>query len=360
MRTFLIKTLSTVIITLTIAGTAYFVNQEHYNEIETPVINEVNITDSTSLYETIEKVKDAVCVIETFVKGTKHATGTGFVYKVDEEYGYILTNYHVIEGGDAINITFNNKKEVVATVMGSDSHLDIAVLQVKKEDIMMVASIGNSDKARIGDTVLAVGNPLSKEYIGTVTRGIISGDKRLVEVDLNGNSDIVMEVIQTDASINPGNSGGPLVNVNGEVIGINSLKLVREEIEGMGFAFPINDVIKNAETLEKGEEIKRPFLGVNLIDIDNNYQLFLLDINIDADVTSGVVIGHVFEDTPAKVAELQEGDIILAIDEEEITSSSYLKYILYKYKVYDKIDITYIRDGEIKTVNTELYRTVDE
>lgn len=182
--------------------------------------------------------------------------------------------------------------------------------------------------------------------MGTVTKGIISGKDRQVSVTIN-NSSYIMEVLQTDAAVNPGNSGGPLVNINGEVIGITSMKLVENQIEGMGFTIPIELVMSCTDTLEKGEKIERPYLGVETSSIDNRFYLRRYNINIPDEVTFGAVIVNVVSNSPASNAGLKSGDVIVTIDDVEITDSTYLKYNLYKHKIGDKVKVKYYRDGKI-------------
>lgn len=194
--------------------------------------------------------------------------------------------------------------------------------------------------------MFTVGSPLGSSYMGTVTKGIISGKDRQVSVTIN-NSSYIMEVLQTDAAVNPGNSGGPLVNINGEVIGITSMKLVENQIEGMGFTIPIELVMSCTDTLEKGEKIERPYLGVETSSIDNRFYLRRYNINIPDEVTFGAVIVNVVSNSPASNAGLKSGDVIVTIDDVEITDSTYLKYNLYKHKIGDKVKVKYYRDGKI-------------
>ena len=205
----------------------------------------VSIVDN-GISEAVDKIYDAVVVVRTYIKKQLYATGTGFVYKTDNDNAYILTNNHVIEKGDSIFVEFTNGN----LVAGKDAYSDIAVLSVSKKEADKVASIGSSENAKIGDTVFSVGAPLDADsYSGTVTRGILSGKNRLVGVSLSNSTtnDMMMSVLQTDAAINSGNSGGPLVNANGEVIGITSLKLASTGVEGMGFAIPIETAMNFAE-----------------------------------------------------------------------------------------------------------------
>ena len=320
---------------------------KYYPEADTEVIETKNVTISSddSISESVDKIYDAVLVVESFKGDTLYSTGTGFVYKTDDDYGYIITNCHVVEGGNIIKVLDSSGHEIEATLLGSDEYVDIAVLRIGKDDVLAVAEIGSSTDTEVGDTVFTVGTPLGTEYQGTVTKGILSGKNRSVEVSLSSGGSYVMEVLQTDAAINPGNSGGPLVNINGEVIGVNSLKLVEDEVEGMGFAIPIEYVMSAVEYLEKGEEIERPVFGVTMIDSDNLYALYQYNIRLDDDV-EGVVVLEVEEGYPAEELGLEKGDVITEINGEKVTNSASFRAELYKCNVGDQITIKYIRDGE--------------
>jgi len=313
------------------------------------------IIDEKGISESVNQIYDAVVLIEAY-KGLQVASiGTGFVYKKDNEKGYIITNDHVIADASKIQVTFFNGNETEATLLGGDIFADIAVLSVDVEHVTQVAKIGNSKDVLLGETVFAVGTPISDEYIGTVTRGIISGKNRMLSVSVGGGADDwIMEVLQTDAAINPGNSGGPLVNINGEVIGINSLKLVKHEIEGMGFAIPIELAMAHIDKLEKGEKIPRPLLGVQFIDVENTWELYRAGITIDASIKYGAVIAAVMNNTPAEVAGLKMRDVILKIGDTELKNQAYLRYGLYKYNIGDTVKITYQRGSEIKTIDVKL------
>lgn len=317
------------------------------------VITEVSITEENTIKSSINKVYDSVVLVQTFANEYSLGTGTGFVYKVDENYGFILTNHHVIEDGNSIKVINNAGQKVEAVLLGSDEYSDIAVLRIAKDVVMSVAEIGDSTKMDIGDTIFTVGSPLGQKYMGSVTKGILSGKDRNVTVNLSSGS-ARMEVLQIDAAINPGNSGGPLVNANGEVVGIISLKLVQDEIEGMGFAIPIELAMSEVESLEKGETIERPVIGVQLIDATSTYSLYLYKINLDSKIKSGSVVAKVEEGYPAEDAGLQKGDVIVAIDSVEIEDTSHLRYVLYKYSVGDEIKLKIIRDNKELEVNLKL------
>ncbi len=316
----------------------------------TKTVKDVTVTD-TGIADAVEKVYDSVVTIETYQKNKLYATGTGFVYKNEDGKGYILTNNHVIESGDAIRVVFTNNNSVEAKIVGSDKYADIAVLTVDSKNVLSVAELGNNTSSRIGDTVFAVGAPIdSSAYSWTVTRGILSGKDRMVEVSLTNSSisDWVMSVLQTDAAINSGNSGGPLSNSNGEVIGITSMKLASSQIEGMGFAIPIEDALWYAEKFEQGESITRPYLGVSM------YNLSDILIRVDAPVSSGVYIDRVEDSSPADEAGLKSGDIIVKLGDADITSLAFLKYQLYKHSVGDTVEIQYYRGDELMTTNIHL------
>ena len=321
------------------------------------VIQEVNITESDTIAPAVNKVYDSVVTVLNY-SSQLQATGTGFVYKTDDQYGYILTNNHVISGARKIEVTNTENVTVEATLLGSDEYADLAVLRVDKSFVLQVAILGNSTDSEIGDTVFAVGTPVDVKYAGSVTKGIISGKNRMVNVTLDDGGAFMMEVIQTNTAINPGNSGGPLVNINGEVIGINTLKLVEDEIEGMGFAIPIEMATSVLDRLEKGEEIERPLLGVSMIDANNQYALFSYKVYLDKDYEKGVVVIDVEKDSPAGVAGLQKDDVILKINDVEIEDTTHLKYILYKYSVGDTVKLEYERDGKTNTVDVKLNKAI--
>ena len=319
------------------------------------VTKEIKI-EETVIEEAIDKVYDAVVVVESLKKNITIGSGTGFVYKADSENGYIITNHHVISGSDKTMVTFSNGEIVEATVLGSDVYADIAVLSIPESTIIKVATIGNSKNIKIGNTVFAIGAPIGIEYSGTVTRGIISSKERFVTISLTGvsSNDWLMRVVQTDAAINPGNSGGPLVNTAGEVIGINSLKLINEQIEGIGFAIPIEDAMLYVERLEKGEVISRPILGVQLLDVTESYALFYSNILIDEEIKNGAVIQSVIDNSSAAKAGLKKGDVILKIGTKTIKSKAELRYELYKYDVGSDIKITYYRDKKMQEIDITL------
>ena len=281
------------------------------------------------------------------------ATGTGFIYKQDGDKYYLLTNYHVISGGDNVGVQFTNGEEYKVEVKGGDKYADIAVLVYSGSLELKVAKIGSSDDMRVGDTVFAIGAPLDSEvYSWSVTRGVLSGKDRLVEVSTNNNStsDWIMKVMQTDAAINSGNSGGPLCNVNGDVIGVTNMKLVNSGVEGMGFAIPVEDAIKFADALVSGEDVSRPYIGITMIDANNRSNASRYGIS----PRTGVIVENASAGSPAEKAGLTAGDVIIGINDDEIVSVASLRYTLYKYKAGDTITVKFIRSGSEKTTKLTL------
>ena len=325
--------------------------------------NGTQVYEKNSLAAAVDKIYDAVAMVSSYQNNTLISTGSAFVYKTDDNYGYLLTNHHVVDGADKVTVTMSDDKEAEATVLGGDEYLDLAVLRIDKSNVSMVANIGTSEDMKLGDTIFTVGTPMGEEYRGTVTSGILSGKDRMVSVSTSNNTfedyteysnDWVMRVLQFDASINPGNSGGPLLNVNGEVIGICSLKLASEEVEGMGFAIPIEYAMNHIETLEKGEAISWPVLGVSMVNASDSAGLYRNRIMIDRNITEGVVVVQAEKGSGAYDAGLTTGDVITKIDGKEVKDSAYLRYELYQHQAGDTIKVTYIRDGKEHTVDVKL------
>jgi len=319
---------------------------------------EVTVTDK-GIADAVEKIFDAVVVVENQRAGIVVGSGTGFFYKVDGTKAYVLTNFHVITKAEVVSIILTSGEKVDAELLGSDQFNDVAVLTVDAKYAKRVAIIGNSESLRLGDTVFTVGAPLHTKYSGTVTRGVISGKDRLIDVNTTSlfGADYMMRVIQTDASINAGNSGGPLSNSNGEVVGITSSKLVSNGVEGIGFAIPIEDAIEFATVFEKGEKIIRPSLGVSIFDVSQS--VFFNNFVLDPKVTEGAVVSALTDGYPAKDAGLLPGDIIIKIDDYTINSVASLKYYLYKFKVGDKAIFKINRSGKEMEIEVNLDKAVE-
>ncbi len=350
--------ISTIIISFFVGVVGTFLVLQNYINGSIPVektIKEVSVKEENTLKEAINKVYDAVVLIETY-QGTKQlGSGTGFAYQQDEKNDYILTNHHVIDGARKIVVTTSTGTQVEATYKGSDEYSDVAVLSVPKGTVKKIASIGKSKDTEVGDTLFTVGSPLGSKYMGTITKGILSGKDRQITVSVS-NGSFMLDVIQTDAAINPGNSGGPLVNIAGEVIGITSLKLVEDEVEGMGFALPIEDAISYATTLAQGKEIERPSLGVQFVTLENAFLLRSYGIDLQ-NAEYGIVLLKIEEDSSAEKAGLKVGDIITKIENQKVTDAATFRYQLYKHKVGDKIQITYLRDSKEKTIQVKLEKS---
>ena len=323
---------------------------------------EVTVTDK-GISDAVSKLYDASVIVEVGTSEDKlSGWGSGFVYKTDDKYGYIFTNHHVVDGAKSIKIVLSNETEVTGELVGSDEYADVAVVKIPKDKVIAVAEIGKSEDVLVGDTIFAIGTPVSLEYSFTVTRGILSGKNRMVEMSSSAKKSYYgqsgdswyMNLLQIDASINSGNSGGPLANSNGEVIGITNSKLSSSSlsgasIENMGFAIPIEDALSVAEYLENNGKVTRPVLGVTTVE-GAEYN----GVKISDSITSGAVITDVSSGSTADAAKLKKGDVIIKLDDYKIKDYKYLKYYLYRYRVGDKVKITYIRDGKEKTVEVTL------
>lgn len=312
------------------------------------------IVNDGSLSASVEKAYDGVMMIRNYKNDDIQSTGSGFVYRISGDYAYVMTNHHVIDKADKITLIRSDDKEIDGEVLGSDEYLDLAVVRIKKSDSIDVCALGKSEESKLGDVVFTIGSPLGYEYRGTVTDGILSGKDRLVTVSLAGTNDWVMKVLQTNAAVNPGNSGGPLLNAKGEVIGVISLKLVQTEVENMGFAIPIEYAMSHIESLEKGEAIKRPMLGISMVNTTDTYTLYRNGIMLHEDIKEGVVVIEISENSGASKSNLKKGDVITKLNNEKISNAAYLKYELYKYSVGDTITITYNHEGKEKTTKITL------
>ncbi len=313
---------------------------------------EVTVTD-TGIADSVDKVMDTVVVVKTYKNDELYATGTGFIYKHQNGTYYMITNYHVIDGGGQIKVQFTDGTEAVVKVENGDKYADIAVLSIETNVEYSVIEVGNSLDTRVGDTVFVVGSPLDYEvYSWSVTRGILSGKDREVAVSVanTNTNDWIMQVLQTDAAINEGNSGGPLCNSNGQVIGVTNMKLASERIEGMGFAIPIEEAANYADAVINGEDLTRPYIGVSM----SNASSSTVASNNGIEAQDGVLIETVESNSPAEAAGLKHGDIIVGMDNVKIKDVASLRYQLYKYKVGDTINIEYKRNGNSRTTKLTL------
>ena len=269
--------------------------------------------------------------------------GSGVIISSD---GYILTCAHVVDGASTITVTIGDK-DYTATLVGEDTTSDIAVIKIDA-DGLTPATVGNSDGLKVGQSVMAVGNPLG-ELGGTVTGGMISALNR--SVTIQGSSSVnTMSLIQMDASVSPGNSGGGLFNMNGELIGIVNAKSSSSDAEGLGFAIPINDAIKVAqELLENGYVTGRPYLGITYLAVEDAQTAAQLGVN-----AYGVYVVEVVKGGPAEKAGLQTGDRIVSVDGTEIASKDDLGTLMQKHAAGDTLSITIAREGQMQTVNVTL------
>lgn len=330
----------------------------HVQKVTSENIKTTTVEEISDLKTAINNVYEATVYIEVSSNKGIISSGSGFVYKQESDKSYILTNYHVIEGGNSYSVTLTDGTNIDATLVDGDEYYDIAVLKVDSSSIKKVATLGDSSNLELGDTVFTVGAPLGKEYMGTITKGIVSGVNRMVSVSLTSGS-YLMEVIQTDASINSGNSGGPICNIKGEVVGITSSKLIGSGVEGMGFAIPINSVNSILANIESGTKIERPYLGIQLVDLTNTFALqYYYGINISNDVSFGAVLSYVEKGATADKANLKVGDVIIEIDSQKVEDVSHFKYLLYKHSVGDKITLKYYRDNKINEVTIELTEAI--
>lgn len=286
--------------------------------------------------------------------------GSGVIYKSSGRDAYVVTNNHVVDGSKKIQILMQDGTKEPAELVGTDVETDLAVLKISNKAVKDVAKFANSDQLQPGETALAIGSPLGSEYATSVTEGIISAPKREIETQApNGQRLGKTTVIQTDAAINPGNSGGALVNLAGQVVGINSMKLSTSQsgtaVEGMGFAIPANTVVKIIEALEKDGKVTRPSLGVSLYDLSNISSVDQADVlKLPTKVKTGVVVIKTSRDGAAEKAGLKKFDVITKLNDISVSDANDLRNALYKFDVNEKITVTYYRDGKEQTVQLQL------
>ncbi|MFD1706078.1 S1C family serine protease [Siminovitchia sediminis] len=286
--------------------------------------------------------------------------GSGVFYKKEGDKAYIVTNHHVVEGAQQLEVTLSDGRKVPGELEGTDVWTDLAVVSTDAKEIedSFIAEFGDSETLRIGEPVLAIGNPLGLEFAGSVTQGIVSGVNRTVPVDINrdGVPDWNAEVIQTDAAINPGNSGGALVNIAGQLVGINSMKIAQSAVEGIGFSIPVNYVEPIISDLEKYGEVRRPAMGITLRDVAEISAYHQEQtLKLPEDVTTGIMIEQVVPNSPADQGGLQELDVIVALDDQEVENVIELRKYLYNNKnVGDQMTVTYYRGGEKQETTLEL------
>lgn len=347
---------------------------DNQSQVESSKSNQQSISQNVSLdvttdvTEAVDKTSQSVVGITniqtvnfwSMEESQEAGVGSGVIYKKAGDKAYVVTNNHVVEGASELEVTLADGTKVPATIRGTDVWTDLAVVEMSSENISddLIAEFGDSDALKIGEPVLAIGNPLGLQFSGSVTQGIISGVNRAVPVDINNDRvpDWNAEVIQTDAAINPGNSGGALVNISGQVVGINSMKIAEASVEGIGFSIPINYVQPVIEDLEKFGEVRRPSMGVtlrNVSDIPAYHQKSTL--KLPDDVTDGIMVEQTVPNSPAAKAGLQEMDVIVQLDDEEVGDILELRKYLYNQKsVNDSMVVKFYREGKLQEVTLKL------
>ena len=367
------KVLYTLVVVLITAWSVFFISNYYHNKAgnqvtsglvettdengNTQIVQEVVerevITQEDARIEAINKVSPAIVGVVNFARNTTQGEGSGIVYKKDGNDTYIVTNQHVVDGGDYFEVVFSNSERSEATLVGSDIYTDLAVLKVSGVEVEAVAEFGNTEDLKIGQTVIAIGNPLGLDFAGSATSGIVSGTDRVISVDLNGDNydDWEMTVLQTDTAINPGNSGGALINLDGKVVGINSMKIATSSVEGMSFSIPTYVATPIINDLETYGEVRRPQLGVYIQEMSMIPDRLKEILNIPTDQKTGVFIYEVFEGGLAEKMGLKAGDIITAVNGEEVEDTMAFRKKLYSMREGDQLELTIIQDGETKTLS---------
>ncbi|MCP1146595.1 trypsin-like peptidase domain-containing protein [Lysinibacillus endophyticus] len=340
------------------------------NKTNTTTITQTATEVTTDITSAVEKVSDAVVGITNIQEVTdfwnqrsqeqEAGSGSGVIYKVEDGKAFVITNYHVVEGAKQLEVTLADGTKEEATLVGSDIWTDLAVVSIDSKNIETVAQFGDSETLKQGETVIAIGNPLGLDFYGSVTTGVISGKDRAVPVDLNGDGteDWETEVLQTDAAINPGNSGGALINIAGDLVGINSMKIAESTIEGLGFSIPINTVIPIVEELERNGEVRRPTMGIGLLDLTDVPAFYQQQtLRLPEEVTTGVVVSEVVQGSPADKAGVKQYDVIVEMGGEKIENSIDLRQHLYnETDIGDTLPIKVYRQGKL----VELQLTLTE
>ena len=354
--------------------------KQETNTQNSTTITQTSVKNENSTTKAVDKVKDAVVSIITYSANSQNSLfgygesdtdtnteqvssqGSGVIYKKDGEYAYIVTNTHVINGAKKVDIRLADGTKVPGEIVGTDTYSDIAVVKISSEKVSAVAEFGDSSKLTVGETAIAIGSPLGSEYANTVTQGIISSLNRTVSLKSEDGQAISTKAIQTDTAINPGNSGGPLINIQGQVIGITSSKIATNggtSVEGLGFAIPSNDAIKIIEQLEKKGKVTRPALGIQMVNLSNLSTTDLQKLKLPDSITSGVAVRSVQSNMPAN-GHLEKYDVITKVDGNPITSATELQNALYSHSVGDEMTITYYRNGKEETTTIKLDKSTND
>lgn len=354
--------------------------KQETNTQNSTTITQTSIKNENSTTKAVDKVKDAVVSIITYSANSQNSLfgygesdtdtnteqvssqGSGVIYKKDGEYAYIVTNTHVINGAKKVDIRLADGTKVPGEIVGTDTYSDIAVVKISSEKVSAVAEFGDSSKLTVGETAIAIGSPLGSEYANTVTQGIVSSLNRTVSLRSEDGQAISTKAIQTDTAINPGNSGGPLINIQGQVIGITSSKIATNggtSVEGLGFAIPSNDAIKIIEQLENNGKVTRPALGIQMVNLSNLSTTDLQKLKLPDSITSGVAVRSVQSNMPAN-GHLEKYDVITKVDGNPITSATELQNALYSHSVGDEMTITYYRNGKEETTTIKLDKSTND
>lgn len=354
--------------------------KQETNTQNSTTITQTSVKNENSTTKAVDKVKDAVVSIITYSANSQNSLfgygesdtdtnteqvssqGSGVIYKKDGEYAYIVTNTHVINGAKKVDIRLADGTKVPGEIVGTDTYSDIAVVKISSEKVSAVAEFGDSSKLTVGETAIAIGSPLGSEYANTVTQGIVSSLNRTVSLRSEDGQAISTKAIQTDTAINPGNSGGPLINIQGQVIGITSSKIATNggtSVEGLGFAIPSNDAIKIIEQLENNGKVTRPALGIQMVNLSNLSTTDLQKLKLPDSITSGVAVRSVQSNMPAN-GHLEKYDVITKVDGNPITSATELQNALYNHSVGDEMTITYYRNGKEETTTIKLDKSTND
>ena len=332
--------------------------------------------NTTSTSEAVDKVKNAVVSVITYSDSSNQglfekeensdsqisSEGSGVIYKKEGKYAYLVTNTHVINGAKKVDILLADGNKVPGEVVGSDVYSDIAVVRISADKAKAVAEFGDSNQLTVGETAIAIGSPLGTDYANSVTQGIISSQGRNVKLKADNGQNISTRALQTDAAINPGNSGGPLINIQGQVIGITSSKISNNgqtSVEGMGFAIPANDVVNIIKQLEEKGKVVRPALGIQMMDLSNLSTSDLSQLNLPEKISGGVLVRSTLENMPAS-DKLQRYDVITKIDDTDIESTADLQSALYSHQINDTIKVTFYRDGKQQTTSIKLTKSTED
>ena len=360
--------------------TLQFSQKQNSGTTTTTTVSKTAVKNENSTTQAVDKVKDAVVSVITYSSNSQnsllgsdetdtdtnaeqvYSEGSGVIYKKEGDTAYLVTNTHVINGAKKVDIRLADGTKVPGEIVGSDTYSDIAVVKIAADKVTTVAEFGDSSQLTVGETAIAIGSPLGSEYANTVTQGIVSSLNRNVSLKSEDGQAISTNAIQTDTAINPGNSGGPLINIQGQVIGITSSKIASNggtSVEGLGFAIPANDVINIIKQLEKDGKVTRPALGIHMVNLSNLSTTDLQKLKLPGNVTSGVAVRSVQKNMPAN-GHLQQYDVITKIDDKAISSTTELQSALYSHSIGDSMTVTYYRDGKEETTTIKLDKSTSD